>query len=169
MSTFRALAGSSAAVVAAAASIALSSPALATSTISDTAGPVSFAAAPVAVCLQSDTAQDCVETQPGTTAEIMVSVTARKDVGPGDVAPSISAGTCSGDGVALMVDTGSTGAVITGLAAVMVDGGTEIFSMGPMLAPASQQVHAGACAVPDPLGLSTLLTGLVDLVGTLLA
>jgi hypothetical protein len=114
-------------------------------TVTATVGPVAIPAVPVSVCVDNGT-NKCVQTPPATTVGLTVSTT----VDPGAVTPpTILPGACSnGQGVALVVNTGSAGTVISGSVTVTVNGSPAVIPIGLPATPPNQTVIVSACVTP---------------------
>lgn len=111
-------------------------------TVSATVGPVGVPNVAVSVCVNAN----CTSTPVATTVALTVSVTVNPDA---VVLPTVTAGTCSnGQGVALVVTTGSIGTIISGSVSVTVNGTPTVIPVPQTPAPANQTVIVGACVSP---------------------
>lgn len=111
-------------------------------TVSATVGPVAVPNAAVSVCVNAD----CTSTPVATTVALTVSVAVNPDAA---VLPTVTPGTCSnGQGVALVVTTGSIGTIISGSVVVTVNGTPTVISIPQTPAPANQTVIVSACVSP---------------------
>lgn len=117
----------------------------AATTVSATAGPVAIPGVPVNVCVDDGTLT-CTPTPASTS----VSLTASATVDPAAVTPpTVVPGACSnGQGVALVVTTGSAGTLITGAVTVTVNGTPTIVPIGLPASPPNQTVIISACVAP---------------------
>lgn len=133
-------------VAAAAGAIVLAAPALAHPiTVSASVGPVTVPGVPVSVCVDYGTLT-CTPTPPVTS----VALTASATVDPGAItAPTVTPGMCSnGQGVALVVTSGSAGTVLSGSVTVTVDGTPTVIPIGTPPTPPNQTVIVSACVSP---------------------
>lgn len=144
--------------------LAMASPALAAPiTVTASVGPVSVPGVPLSVCVD-DGSPTCVPTPPATTVALTVSVTVNPDA---VTLPTVTPGLCSnGQGVALVVTSGSAGGVISGSVTVTVGGTPTVIPIGLTSVPANQTVIVSACVSPG-VGLPALpgLPGLPALPG----
>lgn len=126
--------------------LALGAPAgAAPTTVSATVGPVAIPGVPVNVCVDNG-ALTCTPTPVSTS----VSLTASATVDPAAVTPpTVVPGACSnGQGVALVVTTGSAGTLISGAVTVTVNGTPTIVPIGLPASPPNQTVIISACVAP---------------------
>ena len=125
---------------------ALSGPAAAApTTVSATVGPVAVPAVPVKVCVQSGSST-CTSTPAATTVSLSASAT----VDPGALTlPTVTPAACpGGQGVALVVNSGSAGTLVRAAVTLTVNGSplvvpVEVPAIGP-----NQTVTISACVSP---------------------
>ncbi|MDQ3898451.1 MAG: hypothetical protein M3326_14610, partial [Actinomycetota bacterium] len=124
-------------------------------TVTGTAGPVPVPGAALNLCVRT-----AVLTCSGTAAATTVSLTAFATTTPGAATPpAIVTGVCSnGQGVALVITSGSAATTITGAATLTVNGTATVIPVSvPPTAP-DQTVLISACVAPG-IGLPGSVTG----------
>lgn len=113
--------------------------------VSATVGPVVVPGVPVNICVNDGTLT-CTPTLPATSFALTVSATINPDA---LTAPTVTPGACSnGQGVALVVTTGSAGTIISGSVTVTVSGTPTVIPLMLPAAPANQTVIISACVAP---------------------
>lgn len=128
------------------AGVALSAPpTVPTKTVAGTAGPVAVPGAMLTLC-ERTAALTCYPTPAATS----VSLTALATIAEGAVTPpTIVTGECSnGQGVALVVSSGSSATTITGAATVTSGGTPTVIPLGTAPTPPNQTVVLSACVPP---------------------
>lgn len=124
----------------------LAGPALAASeTISASVGPVAIPEVPVEICV----GDECQTTPPVDSASIALE--AMFDVDAGDP-PTITQDECpeGQSGLALVVNTGSASATVSGTVTVSLpDGSTETIPVGPVTVGGSESVTVSVCTTAD--------------------
>ena len=135
-----------------AAVVAMASPATAATTVSATVGPVAVPGVPVNVCVDNGTTT-CTPTPAATTVSLAVSATVNPDA---ITPPTVIPGTCSnGQGVALVVTTGSAGSIISGSVTLAVNGNPTIIPIAVPSTGPNQTVIISACVAPG-VGVPTV-------------
>ena len=150
-------------------------------TVAGTAGPVAVPGTALALCVHTATSTSAL-TCTDTPAATAVSLTALATIAPGAVTPpTITTGVCSnGQGVALVVASGSSETTITGAATMIVGGSPIVIPINLAPTPPSQTALISACvppgvgtpAVPGPPApsqLGTLVGGFFQLLVGLLS
>ena len=156
-------------------------PTVPANTIAGTAGPVAVPGTALTLCVltsSSTSGSTCSQTPAATN----VTLTAFATIAPGAVAPpTIAAGVCSnGQGVALVVTSGSSDTTITGAATVTVGGTPTVVPLSLPPTPPNQTVLISACVAPGfgalpvpgsaaPSQLGSLVGGLFQIVLGLLS
>ena len=126
--------------------LALAGPAQAQpTTVTATVGPVTVPGVPLSVCIQNG-ATTCTPTPAATTVGLTVSAT----INAGALTPpTVVPGTCSnGQGVALVVSTGSGGSTISGSVTITVNGNPTVIPISLPPTGPNQTVIVSACVAP---------------------
>ena len=133
--------------------LSLTSPALAATTVSATVGPVPVPAVPVQICVvQTDVGvNECVTGPAAQTLTLTVVVTVG-NVTPILIPPTITPAQCPAgtQGVALNVNTGTAGAIISGSVTVVVNGQPVTIPINQTVVGPNQTITVFACVGVTP-------------------